>query len=247
MEERGELPRRAEPVAARDDAELVDRLRRGEAAAFAEVVGRWSSMMLRVARTYVSTDASAQEIGPDTWMAVVRGLNRSEGRSSLRTWVFRILTNLAKTRGARGPHHAVVLPGCDRGGPADRGPRALRGSGGARRGARPGPGEAARRAGGPLPWSRERADVMTGSTVPQGGEIRCQQVLELVPRLPRAAVTAVSSTPPAVRARRNSDVDPARPGTLRRPAARRLPTLHRPGSPHRSRLRRPPRTPARSS
>jgi hypothetical protein len=51
VEERVELPRRAEPVAARDDVELVDRLRRGKAAAFAEVVGRWSSMMLRVART----------------------------------------------------------------------------------------------------------------------------------------------------------------------------------------------------
>ncbi|HEU4490246.1 MAG TPA: sigma-70 family RNA polymerase sigma factor [Jiangellales bacterium] len=101
MEERVELPRQADPVAPRDDAELVARLRRGEAAAFAEVVDRWSSMMLRVARTYVSTDASAQEIVQDTWMAVVRGLDRFEGRSSLRTWVFRILTNLAKTRGVR--------------------------------------------------------------------------------------------------------------------------------------------------
>jgi len=67
---------------------------RGDAAAFAEVVDRWSSMMLRVARTYVSTDAPAQEIGQDTWMAVVRGLNPSRGGrrcvrgspGSSRTW-----------------------------------------------------------------------------------------------------------------------------------------------------------------
>ena len=58
-------------------------------------------MMLRVARGHVSTDASCEEVVQETWMAVVRGLDRFEGRSSLRTWVFRILTNLAKTRGVR--------------------------------------------------------------------------------------------------------------------------------------------------
>ena len=58
-------------------------------------------MMLRVARGHVSTDASCEEIVQETWMAVVRGLDGFEGRSSLRTWVFRILTNLAKTRGVR--------------------------------------------------------------------------------------------------------------------------------------------------
>ena len=67
-------------------------------------------MMLRVARTFVSTDASAQEIVQETWLAVVRGLDRFEGRSSLRTWVFRILTNLGQDpRGPRGPYGAVVL------------------------------------------------------------------------------------------------------------------------------------------
>jgi RNA polymerase sigma-70 factor (ECF subfamily) len=58
-------------------------------------------MMLRVARMFVSTDASAQEIVQETWLAVVRGLERFEGRSTLRTWAFRILTNLGKTRGVR--------------------------------------------------------------------------------------------------------------------------------------------------
>ena len=83
------------------DGELVDRLRRGEERAFAEVVSSWSPMMLRVARGHVSTDASCEEVVQETWMAVVRGLGAFEGRSSLRTWVFRILTNLAKTRGMR--------------------------------------------------------------------------------------------------------------------------------------------------
>jgi RNA polymerase sigma-70 factor (ECF subfamily) len=58
-------------------------------------------MMLRLARTFVSTDASAQEVVQETWLAVVRGLDRFEGRSTVKTWVFRILTNLGKTRGVR--------------------------------------------------------------------------------------------------------------------------------------------------
>jgi RNA polymerase sigma-70 factor (ECF subfamily) len=83
------------------DADLVRRLREGDEAAFAGIVDAWSPMLLRVARNFVSTDASAQEIVQDTWLAVVRGIDRFEGRSALRTWVFRILTNLGKTRGVR--------------------------------------------------------------------------------------------------------------------------------------------------
>jgi len=83
-----------------DDA-LLARLRDGDESAFAGLVTRWSPMMLRVARSHVSTDASSEEIVQETWLAVIRGLDAFEGRSSLRTWVFRILTNLAKTRGVR--------------------------------------------------------------------------------------------------------------------------------------------------
>lgn len=79
----------------------MERLRRGEESAFAEMVSGWSPMMLRIARAHVSTEASSEEVVQDTWVAVVRGLQRFEGRSSLRTWVFRILVNLAKTRGVR--------------------------------------------------------------------------------------------------------------------------------------------------
>lgn len=84
-----------------EDQALVSRLRAGDEMAFVDVVDSWSPMMLHVARMFVSTDASAQEIVQETWLAVLRGLDRFEGRSTLRTWVFRILTNLAKTRGVR--------------------------------------------------------------------------------------------------------------------------------------------------
>jgi RNA polymerase sigma-70 factor (ECF subfamily) len=94
-------PRATTAPAAPADQDLVDRLRRGDETAFATVVADWSPTMLRVARGHVSTDASCEEVVQETWMAVVRGLDRFEGRSSLRTWVFRILTNLAKTRGVR--------------------------------------------------------------------------------------------------------------------------------------------------
>jgi RNA polymerase sigma-70 factor (ECF subfamily) len=83
------------------DADLVDRLRAGDEAAFAAVVDDWSPGMLRVARTFVSTTASAEDVVQDTWVAVVRGLAAFEGRSSLRTWTYRILVNVARTRATR--------------------------------------------------------------------------------------------------------------------------------------------------
>lgn len=83
------------------DAELTRCLLAGDEQAFADVVSAWSPVMLRVARSFVSTDASAQEVVQDTWLAAIRGLAGFEGRSSLRTWVFRILANTAKTRGVK--------------------------------------------------------------------------------------------------------------------------------------------------
>ena len=85
----------------RTDQDLVRQLRGGDERAFAVIVCDWSPMMQRVARAHVSTDASADEIVQDTWLAVVHGLADFEGRSSLRTWVFHILTNRAKTCGVR--------------------------------------------------------------------------------------------------------------------------------------------------
>src|SRR3954454_15955244 len=82
-------------------AELLERLRAGDRTAFAELVDGWSPVLLRVALLHVSTRASAEEIVQETWLAVITQLDRFEGRSSVRTWVFRILENLARTRGQR--------------------------------------------------------------------------------------------------------------------------------------------------
>ncbi len=84
-----------------DDLELVERARGGDEEAFALLVRRYSPMLLRLARMYVPTDALAEDVVQETWVAVVRGLERFEGRSSFKTWLFRILTNRAKTRGVR--------------------------------------------------------------------------------------------------------------------------------------------------
>jgi RNA polymerase sigma-70 factor (ECF subfamily) len=81
--------------------ELLARLRGGDGAAFADLVDGWSPVLLRVALLYVSTRASAEEIVQETWLAVITQLDRFEGRSSVKTWVFRILENLARTRGQR--------------------------------------------------------------------------------------------------------------------------------------------------
>ncbi len=91
------LPTQATPSAG--ERELLARLRAGDEAAFVDLVRRWSRTMLRVARGHVSTDDSAQEVVQETWLAVIKGLDGFEGRSSLRTWVFRVLVNTAKTRG----------------------------------------------------------------------------------------------------------------------------------------------------
>ena len=88
-------------VAGHADSDLLARLRARDEASFSDVVERWSGPMLRIARGYVSTDASAQEVVQDAWLAVIRGLSSFQGRSSLKTWVFRILVNQAKTRRVR--------------------------------------------------------------------------------------------------------------------------------------------------
>jgi RNA polymerase sigma-70 factor (ECF subfamily) len=83
------------------DDEIVAGLRAGDEATFARLLNDWSRSMLLLARTFVSTDASAEEVVQDTWLAVIRGIDRFEGRSSLRTWIYRILVNTGKKRGIR--------------------------------------------------------------------------------------------------------------------------------------------------
>ena len=83
------------------DATLLAGLRAGDEAAFAALVTRYHASLKRVARAYVSTDAVAEEVVQDTWMAAIRGLDRFEQRATIKTWLFRILTNQAKSRGMR--------------------------------------------------------------------------------------------------------------------------------------------------
>jgi RNA polymerase sigma-70 factor, ECF subfamily len=83
------------------DERLLEALRRGDERAFAELISRHSSPLLRVAMTYTGNRAVAEEVVQETWLGVLNGLDRFEGRSSLKTWVFKILTNIATTRAAR--------------------------------------------------------------------------------------------------------------------------------------------------
>ena len=85
----------------RTDEQLVAALRAGDEEAFRTVVREWHSSLLRVARIFVPTRALAEEVVQETWLRVLGALDRFEGRSSLRTWVFRILVNTAKTRAQR--------------------------------------------------------------------------------------------------------------------------------------------------
>jgi RNA polymerase sigma-70 factor (ECF subfamily) len=83
------------------DAALLERLRAGDEAAFMELVERHHGALVRLARSFVSSQAVAEEVAQETWLGVLNGLDRFEGRSSLKTWIFRILVNRAKTRGQR--------------------------------------------------------------------------------------------------------------------------------------------------
>jgi RNA polymerase sigma-70 factor, ECF subfamily len=100
------------PVPQTDDvtgteAALVGQLRAGDQAAIARLVDQWSPAMLRVARSFVDSPQSAEDVVQDAWLGMLSGLAQFEGRSSLRTWTFSILVNRARTRGA---HEARTLP-----------------------------------------------------------------------------------------------------------------------------------------
>jgi RNA polymerase sigma-70 factor (ECF subfamily) len=84
-----------------DDGALAAALRDGDEAAFAWLIERYDGSLRRLARTYVSTVAVADEVVQETWLAVVEGIGRFEGRSSVSTWIYRILANIARSRGVR--------------------------------------------------------------------------------------------------------------------------------------------------
>lgn len=106
------MPQASSPTAAqneitRPDADLVAQLRAGDESAMAQLVDEWSPAMLRVARSFVGSAQSAEDVVQDAWLGMLSGLARFEGRSSLRTWTFSILVNRARTRGTR---EARTLP-----------------------------------------------------------------------------------------------------------------------------------------
>jgi RNA polymerase sigma-70 factor (ECF subfamily) len=101
------LPRRG-AVEVDEDAELLERLRAGEEQAFVLLVARHHASMLRLARSFVSSAAVAEEVVQDTWLGVLRGIDAFSGRSSFRTWLLRILVNRARSTGVR-EHRSVAV------------------------------------------------------------------------------------------------------------------------------------------
>ncbi len=84
-----------------EELQLVEALRAGDERVFEQLVRMYQGTLLRVAQMYVSSRAVAEEVVQETWLAVLNGIDRFEGRSSLKTWIFRILANRAKTRAER--------------------------------------------------------------------------------------------------------------------------------------------------
>ncbi len=83
------------------DAELLGRLLGGDESAFTELVRRYHVTLVKVARYYVASAATAEDVAQDTWIAVLKGIERFEGRSSFKTWLLRICVNRARTSGVK--------------------------------------------------------------------------------------------------------------------------------------------------
>jgi RNA polymerase sigma-70 factor (ECF subfamily) len=99
---------RRDPQPPDEDAELLERLRAGDEQAFVALVARHHAAMLRLANSFVSSTAVAEEVVQDTWVGVLRGIDGFAGRSSFRTWLLRILVNRARSTGVR-EHRSVAV------------------------------------------------------------------------------------------------------------------------------------------
>jgi RNA polymerase sigma-70 factor (ECF subfamily) len=114
----------AKRVQPRDDAAVIAALRHGDESVFTDLVTTYSTPLLRLAQDFVRTRSVAEEVVQETWLAVLNGIDRFEGRSSLKTWLFRILVNKAKTRGVREartvPFSSLELAGSDPAVPEER-------------------------------------------------------------------------------------------------------------------------------
>ena len=148
------------------ERELVDALRRGDERVFAGLVDRHGAAMLRLARAYERDPAVAEEIVQDAWIGLLRGIEGFEGRSSLRTWLFRIVANVARTRAAREarslPFSALVA---DEGDDGSSSPERFRGPEHRWEGHWSAP---------PQEWSRPEHELMSAETRTQiAAAIRC--------------------------------------------------------------------------
>ncbi len=120
-QERGDA-RAQTGAASADEEQLVKALRAGDESAFERLIDQYHAALLHLALMYVPSRAVAEDVVQETWIGVLQGLSRFEGRSSLKTWIFRILTNRAKTRGQREnrstPFSALGGPNDEAGDPA---------------------------------------------------------------------------------------------------------------------------------
>jgi RNA polymerase sigma-70 factor (ECF subfamily) len=91
-----------------EDTELLEQLMKGDERAYIDLVSRYHEPLVRVARFYVANDASAEDVAQETWIAVLRGIERFEGRSTLKTWLFRICVNRARTAGVK-EHRTIPI------------------------------------------------------------------------------------------------------------------------------------------
>src|SRR4051794_7604018 len=104
---------RKSAVALGDDAAVVGALRRGDDAVFAALIARYHTSFVRVARSIVRDRMAAEDVAQDTWLAVLRGIDGFEQRSSLRTWLYRILINVARARARRDRRLVPISGGWD--------------------------------------------------------------------------------------------------------------------------------------
>jgi RNA polymerase sigma-70 factor (ECF subfamily) len=91
-----------------NDAQLLEQMLDGDQAAFVQIVTRYQGTLLRVARIYVASDATAEDVAQETWIAVLKGAERFEGRSSFKTWLLRICANRARSMGLR-EHRSIPV------------------------------------------------------------------------------------------------------------------------------------------
>ena len=193
-------PAARRPSHADADADLVAALRIGDERAFVTLVGRYQAALLRLAATFVRDRAVAEEVVQETWLAVLGGIDRFEGRSSLKTWIFQILANRAThARRARAPQRAVLaLAGAEDTDDASSTPigSSPRGTAGSATGPPPERGRA--RGAGP----RRRGDAVRArghraAAGPPGRGPRCETWRAGTPRrsaMPSASPTATSAS-----------------------------------------------------